>query len=78
MGLVRGTFDVIPASIGPRLTVSTQVASQDWDQTVPERDCREAAIIRPIKLSLSFSMHCEVARVVGTNIALPADKQDLR
>ena len=62
--------------IGPRLTVSTQIASQDWDRTVPERDCREATIIRPIKLSLSFSVHCEVARVVGTNIALPADKQN--
>jgi len=60
--------------IEPRLTVSTQIASQGWDRTVPERDCREATIIRPIKLSLSFSVYCEVARVVGTNIALPADK----
>ena len=64
--------------IGLRLTVSTQIASQDWDRTVPERDCREVTIIRPIKLSLSFSVHCEVARVVGTNIALPADKQNPR
>src|SRR6266550_6713824 len=58
--------------IGPRLTVSTQIASQNWDRTAPERDCREATIIRPIKLSPSFSVHCEVARVVGTNIARPA------
>src|SRR4051812_38497590 len=33
---------------GPRLTVSTQIASQDWDRPVPERDCREATIIRPV------------------------------
>src|SRR6266404_7782776 len=58
--------------MGPRLTVSTKIASQDWDRTVPERDCCEATIIRPIKLSPSFSVHCEVARVVGTNIAKPA------
>src|SRR5205085_6656369 len=57
------------------LTVPTQIASQDRDRIVPERDCREATIIRPIKLSPSFSVYCEVARVVGTNIALPADKQ---
>jgi hypothetical protein len=61
--------------IGPRLTVSTQIASQGWDRTVPERDCREATMIRPIKLSFSFSVHCELARAVGTNTALPADKQ---
>jgi len=55
-----------------------RIASQDWDLTVPERDCREATIIRPMKLSLSFSVHCQVAGVVGTNIALPADKQTPR
>jgi hypothetical protein len=64
--------------IGPCLTVSTQIASQGWDRTVRERDCHEATMIRPIKLSLSFSVHCEVARVVGTNIALPADKKNPR
>ena len=52
------------------------IASQDWDGTVPERDSREATVIRSIKLSLSFSVYCEVARLVGTNIALPADKQN--
>jgi hypothetical protein len=55
-----------------------QTPSQDWDRTVPERDCREATVIRSIKLSLSFSVYCEVARLVGTNIALPADKQNRR
>jgi hypothetical protein len=50
-------------------------SSQDWDRTVPERDCRKATVIRLIKLSLSFSVCCEVVRLVGTNIALSTDKQ---
>ena len=55
-----------------------QIASQDWDRTVPERDCREATVMRSINLTLSFSVCCDVAREVGTNIALPADKQNRR
>jgi hypothetical protein len=44
--------------------------SQDWDGTVPERDCLKTAMIRSITLSLSSSACCNFVRLVGTDIAI--------
>jgi hypothetical protein len=44
--------------------------SQDWDGTVPERDCLKTAMIRSTTLSLSSSACCNFVRLVGTDIAI--------
>jgi hypothetical protein len=49
-----------------------QIASQDWDGTVPERDGLETSVVLSIKLSLSSAACCNVVRLVGTDLALRA------
>jgi hypothetical protein len=66
---IAGRFCETPTRASASDTEALQ-QSQDWDGTVPEQDCLQTAVIRPITLSLSSSACCNFVRLVGTDIAL--------